>query len=439
MTTLLQEPFELMTLITQLEAMPTPVLQPRLPPELQEHIIDLLGRAKEDLLAASLVCKHWRYRSYAYIFLSITLNSCSVDAFGSFLDISFSRSVIFSRVRRVRILGVGGRFPAVPWTAFRRKTLHAILSYLVSEQRMSCLVMEDINWSHLDTEVILTLAELGPMVASIELQNVYFPDIRSYCDFIGAFESLRTFGFRNIECAHGEVVLSQTQGSFNSSDPASDPEQRTTVLLKPPEQFIQARIDCSLTLRNCERGLEKKLSCLFSDSLSREASWEITRLGTQTSLVAGHAPSLLKSLGPFLKRLQIISQHNVLSDRTITALDISSNTSLQYLSFYSPDRVFGMISWLHPILRQITGYSLRILEVAFASSRQFHLDQRLLRFVGRELERPQFSQLKIIHFWVNRMHSRYDVALENNIVKYVKETLSNWSEKGVLRFTFTEL
>jgi hypothetical protein len=130
---------------------------------------------------------------------------------------------------------------------------------------------------------------------------------------------------------------------------------------------------------------------------------------------------------------------DILSDRVISSLDISSNTSIQYLSFFSPDRVFGMISWLLPILKQVTTTKLQVLEIAFAASRQFYIDQRLLPHIGRELERAEFAQLKMIHFLVNRRNARGDVGLESSIVEHVRKTLAYWDRKGVLRFTFFEV
>ncbi|THU98374.1 hypothetical protein K435DRAFT_31774 [Dendrothele bispora CBS 962.96] len=404
--------------------MPAVLTQHRLPTELQEYVIDLLSGTRENLLTTSLVSKHWRYHSYGYLFPSVTLDGRSVEAFRSFLDMSFSRSVIFSRVRRVRI--IGGYSLDSSWTASRRQDLRAILSYLTSKQlqNLSNLSMEALNWSQLGSEVIFYLTKLAPMITSLELQNVQFPHARSYSDFVGAFVSLRTFGFSNVECAQGEIILVRpNQGVLLS---------RHTVT----SESEQTRIKCSLVLRSSEEALEKNLSCLYSEVLPQETSREITKLGTQTSLMKGNASFLLKSLGPLLTRLQIASRQNIFSDQIIASLDISNNTSLQYLSFYSPDRVFGMISWLLPILRQVTACNLRVLEIVFASSHQFHLDQRLLRFIGKELERPQFSQLEIIHFLVNRIRGRCDAVLENNIVKHVKETLSDWNKKGVLRVNF---
>ncbi|KAF5345996.1 hypothetical protein D9758_013864 [Tetrapyrgos nigripes] len=397
----------------------------RLPPELQENIIDILSWDKESLLTTSLVCKHWRYRTYAHAFVSITLSTHTVDAFRSFLDSSFSRSVMFSRVRRLRILGT--YLANRPWTTKRLESLLAILSYLASQRVLSLLSIEHFSWSLLGLEVISCLGRIARMITSLEMEDVRFPHARDYSEFLGACLPLRSITLRSVEFLDGEVVLQE------------DMESSSDMISLDSLDELQSQIQCGLELRSSEPALEKRLNCLFSEKLSKQASWEITRLGARTSLTEGNASCLLRSLGPLLTRLTIVSRQHVLSDRTISSLDISNNTSIQYLSFFSPDRVFGMISWLLPILKQVTTTNLQILEIAFAASRQFYIDQRLLPHISRELDRVEFAQLKIIHFLVNSRNARGDVRLESSIVEHVRRTLASWDQRGVLRFTFFEM
>lgn len=126
---------------------------------------------------------------------------------------------------------------------------------------------------------------------------------------------------------------------------------------------------------------------------------------------------------------------DVSSDDIIASLDLSYCTSLRHLNLYCPGRVLGLISWLPTILNKINSPELRTIEISFASSRQFHLDEPYLKYLASILSKPQFKGLELIHLVA--VNGRCDAQKTAGVVaKCVRTVLGPWEQKGVLKFSF---
>ncbi|TFK34524.1 hypothetical protein BDQ12DRAFT_726752 [Crucibulum laeve] len=149
-------------------------------------------------------------------------------------------------------------------------------------------------------------------------------------------------------------------------------------------------------------------------------------------------PSFVQALGPSLHHLEIASQfHDMDSNDAFATLDLSSATSLKHFCAGSSTRVLSLIPWVLRIISQLPESSpptLKILQIAFASSRQFFLDLPFLRCLSSILARPGFSKLEIIHFVA--FSNVPDEETKHEVISTISTTLEEWNSKGVLRFTF---
>lgn len=81
-----------------------------------------------------------------------------------------------------------------------------------------------------------------------------------------------------------------------------------------------------------------------------------------------------------------------------------------------------------------SGPTIRTLQLAFASSRQFHLDQPYLRCLAKVLSKSMFSALKTIH--IVAFSQTVDSSLDITVMSSVTEALDYWHQRDALRFTF---
>ncbi|KAE9390611.1 hypothetical protein BT96DRAFT_925797 [Gymnopus androsaceus JB14] len=391
-----------------------------LPPELQDMIIEMtldINLNRSCLLSTSLVCSYWRQRTYERAFSSLCFSYRSIPAFASFLDNPFSRPAIFSRARRIRIIGSG--------ETFRRNTgqvqsaLTRLLQHLAKIGKISTLALDNLRWTVIDPAIVSCLTKFKT-VESLSMHHIHFAEYSQFSDFVANFPSLRAFEFQNIECSGGNARWDgcQVQRELCTSDETGQ---------------------CAVTLDGNGQMLVKQLTWMYSRYITQELRRSVSFYGAQTSYISNDVPGLLRSLGPLLTQLEIISPENPMDDPAIAFLDISANSLLQHLHLSSPNRVISMVSWLPSLLGKIKNCKLRTLHVSFAQSRQFHLDRPFLKHLGRILEGPSFQELELIEFTASSTRSggiELEDAVKRTIMDCIRSSLPSWDRRGVLELVF---
>ncbi|KAF9072546.1 hypothetical protein BDP27DRAFT_1320131 [Rhodocollybia butyracea] len=383
-----------------------------LPSELQYLIIEsMIDIDRGCLWATSFVCKDWRVCSYQRAFTTVFLSRRSIPALASFLENTFSRLAIFSGIRRIHILGDGETFHS---SQGQRNGLLKILRYLAQIGNISDLVVENFDWAVLDPAIAVSLELLKP-IGRLSIHRAFFTNFFQFSDFVARFYSLRAFDFQSIECSapHWDTGLSGKSCARDDSG------------------------QCSVSFYGASRMLDKKLTWVYSKYASQEAKQMLSFYGAQTSCNSTDASGLLRTLGPLLRRLEIVSPENAVADAIIASLDVSMNSSLQYLHLSSPNRVITLISWLPSILLKITSSNLKRLHISFSQTRQIHLDRPFLKEVAKILERPQFQELELIEFNITGSgRVNLEGVAKGKIIDCIRSCLPSWDKRGILAFAF---
>ncbi|KAF8992364.1 hypothetical protein BDQ17DRAFT_1413386 [Cyathus striatus] len=417
------------------------------PLELQESIIDHLQHDKKFLALASLVCRDWRLRSYKHVFSSITITNLSVLVYALFLQNSFSASAIFFQVRRVRL---GPANCTHPWTRQHLNALREVLSCLKSWGNITHFALSRVRWTTIGFDIMSFIYNNFKMVSTIHLSGMWFSMPAEFIDLIAAFPRLKYVTFQDIEC----LWVPDSPTAINPS-PTSTSYNTSSSLLPPGSYSCSFRVQENHTLRKDVRWT-RHTSHLYAP-LNRI---ELTRLAAHASVHNIDISSFIHSLGPSLHHLEITSPFQTLlvfgdkilkffvlffalrvkdlwSENPAHSLDLSRTTGLRQFSAGSPARVLTLLPWIVTILSQLPPTSrptLRVLQIAFASSQQFFLDAPFLRSLASVLSHSQFENLQVIHFvaFSDCNENRLNVRMEQSI----KQHMGYWHQKGALRFTF---
>ncbi|KAJ3930347.1 MAG: hypothetical protein NXY57DRAFT_317867 [Lentinula lateritia] len=387
----------------------TVIVKVSLPSELQDMIIErMLDLDNAYLLLASLVCRDWRYYSYQQVFSSICFDSHSIPVFASFLDNPFSRTAIFPRVRRLRILGNG---KASLWTSTLLIDLVKLLHHLVQIGRISDLVLDNLTWAVLDPALAPILTDFLS-IERLSMRRICFAQLGQFSDFVAGFRLMRSFDLESIECP--PLV------GWNHPLPSLAPYE----------------LGHCVSLERSNATSSAKLTWVYPKCISREERSVSSIHGAQIFCISPTSSDLLRSLGPLLARLHIISE-NITADEDIASLDISMNPSIRHLHLSSPTRVLSMISWLPPLLARVKGSNLKTLHMSFAQSRQFHLDRPFLKHIAGILDKPQYQGLEMIEFIASSAScGRLEDDVKQDIISCIRSCLPYWERKGILAFNF---
>ncbi|KAG7444639.1 uncharacterized protein BT62DRAFT_217402 [Guyanagaster necrorhizus] len=380
-----------------------------LPLELQEEIIDELSADLQNLKKCSFVCKRWRSRTYFHAFSSIRLQHTSVETFSSFRDNPFSFFTIYPRARRIRIVGSHQHHDGVSWNSSQLEALAGALQGLKDIGNASVLILENTNWEALAGSPIPSLMLSLDTISSLELSYVTFPQYTHFSELVAGFTALRHVVFQDIEFGDSQPVLQRLLAE--------------TIMMDDEK--------CALSFRGAGTFLRKSLhwvchSPKTGDELTSKVGVHVSRY-TDPSVI-------LRLLGSSLNYLEIVSLADTSSDTIISTVDLSSNTSLRRLSLSSPFRVLSLNPWLNHVLLQITSPCLRVLDIAFAASRQFHLDEPFLKYLDKLLASPQFAELQLIQLIV--VNGRLYPDLRLSMDSCVRSAMPSWDKKGVLRVSF---
>ncbi|KAJ3715230.1 hypothetical protein DFJ43DRAFT_849246 [Lentinula guzmanii] len=381
----------------------------RLPLELQDMIIEsILDLDRSYLSLASLVCRDWRNRSYERGFSSIYFSSHSIPVFASFLENPFSRPAIFTRVRRLRILGGGETFI---WSTSLLGDLVKLVHHLAQIGRISVLTLDNLNWAVLDPALAAMLTDFRA-TERLYMHRIYFAHLGQFSDFVARFRFLRAFDLQSVEFA--------ARSGWNIHLP----------LLTPYEFGHCVSLDAN------NMTLSKRLTWFYPKCISLEQQRLSTVHGAQIFCDSSTGSDLLRNLGPLLTRLDIISE-SIAADENIASLDISTNFSIRHLHLASPARVLSMISWLPSLLARVKSLNLRTLHVSFAQSRQFHLDRSFLKHIAGILAEPQYQELEVIEFIASSARcGRLEDSVKTDIIRCIRSCLPSWDKRGILAFTF---
>ncbi|KAL0576792.1 hypothetical protein V5O48_005200 [Marasmius crinis-equi] len=387
-----------------------------IPPELQEIIIDKLLEDKGSVFQASLVCKHWRLRGYRTAFAAITLSPKTIHTFSSFLESPFSRTSIFTSVRHISIFG-----PTISWTPETSKSAMSILSFVANLRSVSSLTLRSMEWDIFGPQVEAVVSAMQS-IRSLEIVDVLFANSAQISELVGRFGSLGQLNFQDTR--------------FLSSL-GWDPSVYPHFQISPDNSGYGGKCVGSLSLRCYGTVLQKALK--WAGALPVDALPTLTHFGARTC-AGSDASGLLRSLGPLLNTLELRSTADVFCDSILRSLDISQNASLSEVKFISPDRVLGTISWLPDLLQSVPP-SIRSIEIAFASSRQFALDLPVLYHISSILDAPRFHNLQIVYFNVCNT-SRPDPDLNQTIKEQILSAFSRseWLKipDNTLHVSFTD-
>lgn len=118
------------------------------------------------------------------------------------------------------------------------------------------------------------------------MHRIHFAESSHFSDFVAKFHSLRLLDFGNIECSTGNALY------WNQS-----PEELCT---------LDETGQCCVTLDGNSKMLVKHLIWVYSKSIPPE----LKRRMSFYSYVCNDVAGLLRSLGPLLTRLEIVSPGN---------------------------------------------------------------------------------------------------------------------------------
>lgn len=117
-------------------------------------------------------------------------------------------------------------------------------------------------------------------------------------------------------------------------------------------------------------------------------------------------------------------------------MDLSAAHSLRYITLGSSRSVLSLLTWVPVLLTQVPpSASIKEVRIAFASSRQFDLDQPFIRWLARMLsgDRRPFHCLESVHFMAYGTLGNEEI--EDNISKSILEEFG--SRADVVHFSFS--
>ncbi|KAJ6548121.1 hypothetical protein DFH09DRAFT_1169827 [Mycena vulgaris] len=160
-------------------------MQPRIPSETNDIIIDHLHDDVSTLRQCSLVCKDWLPAVRFHIFSVVHLSLYNID---QMLEVVFyPGSPIPQCIRDLHIIDGQGR-------EFDPKWVNEKLSLvtLSSMTCISCLSLEQVDCSGFSGATMAALRGVTARVTRLELTYVRFKDLAGCLDFLGAAASLRS-------------------------------------------------------------------------------------------------------------------------------------------------------------------------------------------------------------------------------------------------------
>lgn len=117
-------------------------------------------------------------------------------------------------------------------------------------------------------------------------------------------------------------------------------------------------------------------------------------------------------------------------------MDLSNARSLRYITLGSSRSVLSLMTWVPVLLTQVPPSSaVKEVRIAFASSRQFDLDQPFIRWLASTLsgERRPFHSLDSIHFMA--FGTLGNEEIEENISSTIRAEFAD--RAGVVKFSFS--
>jgi hypothetical protein len=258
-----------------LPPLPSDVLDPRLPQELIERVIEYCAWNERTLRACSLVSRNWVTPSRRYLFGIIRLHThASVAAF--LVLVASSPHNIISFVRKLDIMEFDSASPPKAWM---RHLFHRLPYFPYLECVAVQMVPNSYHWkwgSHLSKDIRMAFTDLFVGITKLEL-SAMFSSIYELCELICSFPQLRS------------LVLN---GANWQSDSNSD-----SILTIP-------------ALRDLSLGSTSSKQVLITWILtgSTKEAFLGTRSARFTSIRQTEAPAVatyLHAIGPFLEDLEL--------------------------------------------------------------------------------------------------------------------------------------
>ncbi|KAF9477740.1 hypothetical protein BDN70DRAFT_880851 [Pholiota conissans] len=381
-------------------------LCPRLPVELQDIILDLLFSSdEEETRALSAVCQHWRLKIYRHAFAEVHINQTTAEHFSSIVDSPFSCSGILPAIKdlHLRTKGCEGH-----WTASEHIALTSVLEKTCQWSKVTSLELKkDGGDCRLGLQHFSAFS--FPYLTTLTLRRLTFVGPKDFIGFIGLFPALKHVNFDDVRCDWPEEIRSKI----------------------PSGDFVLALVIHSVSARRTtiKWTLEGPVSSIDPEDIY-SLGW-LTQADIQT---------LLRTIGPSLRTLDIDFQlpYSSLLEHLVNALDLSVTPRLRHIRIGSSTRVLSFMDWVPRVLYGLAKTNhpcLDVLEIRFASSRQFHLDRPFLRCLTVGLEEPQYSAIKKINF-IAYHDNLFDKDVEKAITQTIQKDLMRWHEQGLIALTF---
>ncbi|KAF8149082.1 hypothetical protein B0H34DRAFT_679389 [Crassisporium funariophilum] len=367
------------------------------PVELQEAILDyLIPWDRGVLFTLSRVCRFWRHRSYRHLFSAIPIAQSTVMPFYDLALDPFSLAGIFPHIHDIH-------FRTIPlangWNAAQLVILDKVLVLLSQHTTVTSVVLSGFSMDCHRREVPSFRRSLFTAVTRLTISGGRFRNPKELAQELSIFSQLQTVDFHAVYCDWEiDTKVKHPPGLYG-----------LTVAVhagSPYEKTISWKLQCPLT------AVEEDELHAFGSIVNADVHGTIRRLGTslydlQVQLERG--PSQNLSFSPCLRRISI----------------------------GSPTLVLSIMTWVPRILYSLAKTdtpALKILEIIFASSRQFHLDKPFLRCLSVVLSQPQYSGVLKIHFIA--YYHIFDDEVEQTIVKVIQGGLERWNSRGLLEFSF---
>lgn len=408
---------------------PPDVLDPRLPQELIERVIEYCAWNERTLRACSLVSRSWVTPSRRYLFGIIRLHTYASVA--AFLDlIASSPHNITSFVQKLDILEFDSERPPKGW-------INHLFHRLPYFPYLECVALQmfpnSYHWqwgTHLSKEIRMAFTDLFVGITKLEL-SAMFSSFNELCELICSFPQLRS------------LVLN---GANWQTYPDSD-----SILTIP-------------TLRDLSLGSISSKQVLITWILT--GSTKEALLGTRnarfTSIRQNEAPSIatyLHAIGPFLESLELefsgleafylVEADNpkfkVPHPAFITLIDLAHNSNLRRLHLSNlllgESREIGVLfygyppaRWVVAMLSQVSSplEELRLTVVIEKHSKRVKSED--ITTIAIALARPRFAKLTLVwwDFVQSSVYSHWkmDVEWEKSEIRKAFG-VAKW--KGLLR------
>ncbi|KAJ7034794.1 hypothetical protein C8F04DRAFT_1233993 [Mycena alexandri] len=325
---------------------------PRLPPEIQKIVVDILFDDKDTLGPCSLVDQAWLHLSRRHLFASIHLLNDRCESFRQLCD--SPHATIAPYISTLSISSLEGADYMTESASFFLDHV----PYLPSLPALTSLEISCLSWQNVSQQCLSSMARCFSNLTDLSIHLVEFRHSQQVSDLLSCFQMLE------------QVSIGAT---FATEDQASSS-------IPPPSLRYLRVLRLRMGLHGAGAFRDIISWCIPTNGLPAIQALSLASLDASLLPVVG---SLLRELGPTLKDLDIWFMASVTVAEVNTDIDLTRNRGLRSLTVHNLDSQ----SWV-----LLEGISIDVLYVVIFVDSMEALDRKEW---ARLSWTPQFAGLRL--------------------------------------------